>query len=176
VTAAAAVRQLAFDEPVADLSPPRHCNGRYNCPDTYVGIPTWLWVGNPGNISQSATASNGVDTGTVVATAHIISTEWDLGDPRDSASDVRCTGPGMPYDAARYPAKASSPDCGYRFVHSSAAQSGLSFKAQVSVAYEIIWVGYGYYAGRSGNSGVKVITGQRFGLPVGELQAVNTAG
>lgn len=74
-----------------------------------VGMPTWMWVSDPGEsttgpITRSASAGGT----TVTATARIDRIVWNMGD----GTTVAC-GVGTPY-ADSY-GKASSPDCGHHY-------------------------------------------------------------
>ena len=80
-------------------------------PDSYtlVGIPTWMWVDEPGPVTWgpiTRTASAG--SVTVTATARVASVVWDMGD----GTVVSC-GKGTPYQDA-YGAD-ESPTCGHRY-------------------------------------------------------------
>jgi hypothetical protein len=75
-----------------------------------VGLPTWLWVADPGEttwgpITRSATAG----PVTVTATAQVTNVTYDMGD----GTTVRCTTPGTPWTPAA--GASDSPDCGHRY-------------------------------------------------------------
>lgn len=75
-----------------------------------VGLPTWLWVQNPGATTlgpQSRSLSAGGVS--VTLTAKVTSTRWEMGD----GAVVTCATAGTPYED-RY-GTSPSPTCGYRY-------------------------------------------------------------
>lgn len=75
-----------------------------------IGLPTWLWIQNPGSTvlgpQTKSLSSGGI---TVTLTAKVTSTTWSMGD----GGVVTCTGPGTPY-ADSYGTN-PSPTCGYSY-------------------------------------------------------------
>lgn len=75
-----------------------------------VGLPTWLWVQNPGATvlgpQTKSLSSGGVS---VTLTAKVTSTTWTMGD----GGVVTCTGAGTPYED-RF-GISTSPTCGYKY-------------------------------------------------------------
>lgn len=75
-----------------------------------VGLPTWLWVQNPGaTVLGPQTKSLTAGGVTVTLTAKVTSTTWTMGD----GGVATCVGAGTPYQDA-YGAD-PSPTCGYRY-------------------------------------------------------------
>jgi hypothetical protein len=104
---------------------------------TYVGIPTWLWVGadqwRPLTSPPAAVAGE-----SVTATAMPTSVVWAMGDGHSTT----CKGPGAPFS----PADPSHPPCGYTYRVDSSAQrqAGRSvndryFTVRGTVTWEISW-------------------------------------
>src|SRR6266511_1777135 len=85
--------------------------------DQLVGLPSWLSLDPASWRPQSATAS--VPGISVTATATPIQAVWSMG----SGDSVVCHGPGTPWRPGTDP-MAASPDCGYRYVRSSASAPG----------------------------------------------------
>ncbi len=104
--------------------------------DTYtlLGIPTWMWVGDPtprtwGPIRRSASAG----AVTVSADAKVTKVVWDMGD----GTNVSC-GKGTAYDQA-YNA-GPSPNCGHRY------EAPGKYQVTATSYWEVDWSG----AGQSG--------------------------
>ncbi len=75
-----------------------------------IGMPTWMWVENPGpNTVGPITRSASARGYTVTATARVTKVVWNMGDGKS----VTCTGRGTPY-ADSYGRK-SSPTCGHTY-------------------------------------------------------------
>ncbi len=149
--AAEAASRLVLPDVVIRVSP---------AGDQLVGLPTWLWVDGSSWRSVSATAS--VPGASVTATARPVRVTWSLGD----GSEVVCRGPGTPWRRGVDP-RAASPDCGHRYVRSSASQPGSGYLVRVSVAWAVSWAG-------AGSSGVVpgLATNASTRLRVAESQAV----
>ncbi len=137
--------------------------------DQLVRLPTWLALDPASWRAQSATAS--VPGVAVTATARPVKATWAMGDRVGGQPPgvVVCTGPGTPWRAGMDPA-AASPDCGYRYLRSSAGASGAAFTVTVTVAWEVTWAG----AGQSGTIPGLTTTGS-VRVRVAESQAVITA-
>jgi hypothetical protein len=74
-----------------------------------VGLPTWMWVAEPGPTTWGPVTATAAAAGvTVTATAKVSSVSWDMGD----GSTVQC-GAGTPYQ--RSYGDAPSPTCGHRY-------------------------------------------------------------
>jgi hypothetical protein len=104
--------------------------------DQLVGLPTWLSLDPASWHPQSATAS--VPGVSVTATATPTQAVWSMG----NGESVVCHGPGTPWRPGTDPA-ASSPDCGYRYLHSSAGASGGAFPVTVTITWQVTWAGAG---------------------------------
>ncbi len=63
---------------------------------------------------------------------------WTMGD----GTQVRCPGPGTPYQPDADP-KASSPDCGHTYQTSSGDQPGGVFPVTATVTWNVTWAGGG---------------------------------
>lgn len=120
-----------------------------------VGLPTWLWVEDPGPqswgpITRSASAG-GV---TVTATAEVGSVRWLMGD----GGVVTCTGPGTPYQDGF--GTSESPTCGYRY-----ADQG-TYRVQAESSWLVRWSGMG----ESGT--IPLTTTATTQVTIGELQVL----
>ena len=104
--------------------------------DQLVGLPTWLSLDPSSWHPESATAS--VPGVSVTATATPTQAVWSMG----NGDSVVCHGPGTPWRPGTDPA-AASPDCGYRYLHSSAGASGGAFKVTVTISWQVTWAGAG---------------------------------
>lgn len=104
--------------------------------DQLVGLPTWLFLDPASWRAQSATASApGIS---VTVTARPTQAVWSMG----NGDSVVCHGPGTPWRTGMDPA-AASPDCGYRYLRSSAAAPSGSFTVTVTVSWQVTWSGAG---------------------------------
>lgn len=103
--------------------------------DQLVNLPTWLWL-DGGWDEVSTTAS--VPGVSITATARPRSVTWSMGD----GGSVTCTGPGTPFRTGTNP-RASSPDCGHTYRHSSAARPGHAFAVSATVHWAVGWSGGG---------------------------------
>ena len=162
-----AVDQLPLPTPQAQHNPNR-MDGR---PQTVVGVETWWWVDPASFRPITHTVRAGPVWATV--TAQPVSTFWRSGSA--NADDVRCTGPGTPYDTAR-PADAQHTDCFTVYRRSSAGQpqSGPDpndryFTASVTVTWQVTWVGAGGAAGAL----PPLTRTSTFPIAVAEVQTVN---
>ncbi len=120
-----------------------------------VGLPTWLWVENPGAqtwgpITRSASAG-GV---TVTATARVQSIRWLMGD----GGVVSCAGPGTAYED-RY-GTAESPTCGYRYPKQG------TYRVQAESSWLVTWSGMG----QSGTIPLSLTSSTQ--ITIGELQVL----
>ncbi|MCA1684101.1 MAG: hypothetical protein LC708_03110 [Actinobacteria bacterium] len=130
--------------------------------DQLVGLPSWLAVDPASWQTRSATAS--VPGVSVTATARPVTATWLMGD----GNSVVCHGPGTVWRPGWDPA-AASPDCGYRYVRSSAGAPGAAFPVTVTISWQVSWAG----AGQSGTvPGLTTTGGVR--LRVAESQTVIT--
>ncbi len=104
--------------------------------DQLVGLPSWLSLDPASWRPQSATAS--VPGISVTATATPIQAVWSMG----SGDSVVCHGPGTPWRPGTDP-MAASPDCGYRYVRSSASAPGGAYRVTVTISWQVTWAGAG---------------------------------
>lgn len=129
-----------------------------------LGLPTWMWIADPGASTTGPVSSTATDGGvTVTATAKIRKTVWDMGD----GSTVTCEGEnaaGMPYDGVY--GGAPSPKCGYRYERTSAYEPGKAFTVSVTVYWDVAWSG----GGQSGVLATSVTSQTQ--LRVGEVQVL----
>ncbi|MFF8790803.1 ATP/GTP-binding protein [Streptomyces sp. NPDC015125] len=102
-----------------------------------VGLPVWMWTAKTAETygPNSATASAGAVT--VTATAKVDQIVWDMGD----GNTVTCTTAGTPYKSSY--GKQSSPDCGYRYRHSSKDEPGKKYPVTATTTWSIDWRGAG---------------------------------
>lgn len=131
-----AIADMAFQAGEIGITPPPG-------PDavSIVGLPTWMWVANPGEITTGPIARSATAGGiTVTATGTLDRIVWDMGD----GTSVTCRGnhaPGTPYDA-RY-GDQSSPTCGHRYTRASGAQPGGTYTVTATSYWTIAWAGGG---------------------------------
>jgi hypothetical protein len=128
-----------------------------------VGMPTWMWVKNPGEattgpMTRSATA--GPVTVTAVATLDRV--VWSMGD----GTSVTCHGAGVPYSAGW--GAQDSPTCGHRYQHTSENQPGMAYTVTATSYWTINWFG----GGGAGVVPQQVAASTR--IQVGEFQAIVT--
>ncbi|WP_415830734.1 hypothetical protein [Janibacter anophelis] len=81
--------KITLTKPDIEASPCLAATGR--CTGT-VGVPVWLWVGDEGLPSKSASATAGPYT--ISATAKVSQVKWSLGDGQSTV----CQGTGTVYD------------------------------------------------------------------------------
>ena len=159
VAAARAVANLDIVAPEIGLT-------GYGRPESMqlLGLPTWMWVADPGASTTGPVVSTGTDGGvTVTATGAVRKTVWDMGD----GGTVTCSGQsaaGTPYDRAY--GGLPSPTCGYRYDRTSAYEPGRAFTVSVTVYWDVTWSG-------GGQSGVLATSVTRqTQLRVGEVQVL----
>lgn len=128
-----ATGQLDVPEPVIHFGP--------DASELAVRVPIWLWIDDPGVITETATA--GPITATV--TARITSTQWEMGEPwqvdrpHQPAPAVTCDGAGAAYTIG---ADRTNPPCGYTYAWRSlperTAGSG-TWPVTVTATYTVTW-------------------------------------
>ena len=128
---------------------------------TWVGIPVWLWVGDPNASTwgpQSVTATYGGVTVTATATAGAVT--WSSGD----GQTVTC-GTGTAFDEAYWANKPAvdSPTCGWRYQHIG------NYTVTASTVWTVKWVG----GGQNGQIAMPTTTSST-PVKVGQLESVNT--
>jgi hypothetical protein len=126
-----------------------------------LGLPTYLWVNNPGPrtlgpISDSAT-EGGV---TVTLTARVSKVVWNLGD----GTTITCNGPGTPYrdEFGAQP----SPTCGHTYQHPSTELPGGVYRVTATAIWDVGWTG----GGQSGQIPFEVSS--QTSIRIGEVQAL----
>ncbi len=148
-----AIDHVTLPTPVIHLNP---------AGDQLVNLATWLWI-DPGAMQVPPVS---VDAGpvTVTATATAVRVRWDMG----NGEVVTCNGPGTPWTPGH---TGSSPDCGYTYTHSSAAQPDEAYKVTATVEWAAAYTVTGAPGGgplpglqRSASRPIRVA----------EAQAVNT--
>ncbi|MEX2652893.1 MAG: hypothetical protein WD473_10690 [Acidimicrobiia bacterium] len=130
---------------------------------TFVQVPTWLWL-DPASWSPiEVSETRGLTTVTVRATP--THTRWVMGD----GGGVTCDGPGVVWTSG---ASEEATDCSYMYEHSSYGEPEGRFEASVAVSWEFEWWINDVYQGVFGT--VDLSAG--FDVAVGEIQAVETGG
>ncbi len=151
-----AAARLVPPAPVPETSPPL-------ARETFVRVPTWLWL-DPGSwVPVEVSETRGLTTVTVRATP--TEARWVMGD----GGGVTCRGPGV---AWRSGMSEGDTDCSYTYLHSSYGEPGGRFEASVSVTWVFEWWINDVYQGSFGT--VEVST--PFTVAVAEIQAVETGG
>ncbi|WP_404348499.1 hypothetical protein LG324_13005 [Phycicoccus jejuensis] len=120
-----------------------------------VGMPTWMWVADPG-ASTTGPITRSVSAGgyTVTATGWLQKIVWDMGD----GQSVTCSGAGTQYQD-RY-GKQSSPTCGYTYTRQG------RYTVTASSYWSVDWSGIG----QSGS--IPVTLSRTAQIAVGEVQVL----
>lgn len=118
-----------------------------------VGVPTWLWVQNPGRVTWGPAT---ISAGGVSLTARVESVTWDMG----NGDAVRCTNKGTPW--AMGMGDDPSPTCGYTYEKQG------QYTVTATAHWVARWSGYG----RSGV--IPLALSQERMLEVGEIQVIIT--
>jgi hypothetical protein len=112
-------------------------------PNTFVNLPTWLWLDPGGWHPLEATASAGAVTATAVANPSSVT--WSMGD----GSTVVCPGPGTPYNPDE-PSQNQTTDCSYTYTQSSAGQPSSdgnpddgAFQVSATITWSVTWTATG---------------------------------
>ncbi len=130
---------------------------------TFVRVPTWLWLDQAAWSPIEVSTTRGLTTVTVRATP--THARWVMGD----GGGITCFGPGV---AWRSGASEDDTDCSYTYRHSSYGEPGGRFEASVTVTWEFEWWINDVYQGGFGTVDLSV----PFGVEVAEIQAVETGG
>lgn len=131
---------------------------------TYVGLPTWLWMGEDqwSNVTGSATIG---DT-TVTVVAEPIRVTWDLGDGMET-----CTSAGRKWQKGM--SSDERTDCSYAFQHVSDFEPDGVFKVTAVISYAVNWTCSGTCLSIAGTLGeVPGFTSDATAIQVGERQSV----
>ena len=118
-------------------------------------MPVWLWTQQWA--PQTATAAAGGISVTV--TANIANVVWTMGD----GNTVTCTSPGTKFDVSW--GFRDSPDCGYRYQHTSRDQPGGKYAITATSTWNVKWTG-------AVNTAAAVTTANTVQVTIGELQAL----
>jgi hypothetical protein len=152
----AGIARLAYDQlglPQPDIAAsPRT--------DQLVNLPTWLWLDGGWD---AVTATAHVPGVSITATARPRTVTWTMGD----GGTVTCPGPGTAFRSGANP-RAASPDCGYTYRRSSAAQPAHAFRVTATVYWSVRWAG----AGQTGTF-PELTTSSSTTFRVAESQALN---
>ena len=130
---------------------------------TFVQVPTWLWLDSASWAPIEVTETRGLTTVTVRATP--TQARWVMGD----GGEVTCLGPGVEWVSG---ASEDDTDCAYTYLHSSYGEPEGRFEASVTVAWEFEWWINDVYQGVFGTVDVST----SFVVAVAEIQAVETGG
>jgi hypothetical protein len=97
-----------------------------------VGLPTWMWVANPGQHTWGPITRTASSAGySVTATAKVQRIVWAMGD----GNTVTCTQRGTPY--ADSFGKSSSPDCGHTYTRQG------TYTVRATSYWLVTWTGIG---------------------------------
>jgi hypothetical protein len=97
-----------------------------------VGLPTWMWVADPGQHTWGPITRTASSAGYgVTATAKVQRVVWAMGD----GNTVTCTKRGTPY--ADSFGKRASPDCGYTYTRQG------TYTVRATSYWRVIWAGIG---------------------------------
>jgi len=142
--------------PVPETSPPLSRQ-------TFVQIPTWLWLDEATWVPIEASETRGFTTVTVRATP--IEAGWVMGD----GGEVTCAGPGVVWVSGM---AEDATDCSYTYLHSTYGEPEGRFAASVTVSWEFEWWINDNPQGVFGTVDVSA----PFAVAVGEIQALETGG
>jgi hypothetical protein len=97
-----------------------------------VGLPTWMWVANPGQHTWGPITRTASSAGySVTATARVQRVVWAMGD----GNTVTCTQRGTPY--ADSFGKRPSPDCGHTYTRQG------TYTVRATSYWLVTWAGIG---------------------------------
>ena len=97
-----------------------------------VGLPTWMWVANPGRHTWGPITRTPSSAGySVTATAKVQRVVWAMGD----GHTVSCTQRGTPYEDSF--GKRSSPDCGHTYTRQG------RYTVRATSYWLVTWAGIG---------------------------------
>ncbi len=118
-----------------------------------VGLPTWLWVENPGRETWGPAT---ISAAGVSLTAKVESVTWSM----DNGDEVRCANKGTPWRLGM--GADPSPTCGYTYKEQG------TYEVTATAHWVARWSGYG----RSGS--IPLSLSQERTLDVGEIQVIVT--
>lgn len=119
----------------------------------YVGVPTWLWVADPGRLTWGPAS---ISAGGVTLTARVESMSWSMG----NGSSVECATAGTAW--RRGMGAGPSPTCGYLYTKQG------RYVVTATAHWVARWSGYG----RSG--AIPLTLSQERTLEIGEIQVIVT--
>lgn len=130
---------------------------------TYVGLDTWLWMGQ--SQWQTLTRSASAGATSVEVTAKVVSARWDMGEGTKG-----CPSAGRPW-VKGMPDSAST-DCSYKFSKVSDFEPNKEFKVGVHLVYQVDWECSGVCLVGSGTLGQHNGPTAGSSIRVGERQTV----
>lgn len=120
-----------------------------------VGMPTWMWVADPGPSTTGPITRTVAKAGyTVTATGTVRRIVWKMGD----GHSVVCEGEGTPYADAY--GKQSSPTCGHTYTKQG------KYAVTATSYWEVAWGGIGQ------NGVIPINFTQQAQINVGEAQVI----
>jgi hypothetical protein len=97
-----------------------------------VGLPTWMWVADPGQHTWGPITRTASSAGySVTATAKVQRVVWAMGD----GNTVTCTKRGTPYEDSF--GKSASPDCGHTYTRQG------TYTVRATSYWRVTWAGIG---------------------------------
>lgn len=152
-----------------ELPPPRIETSPGSDSLVLVNTPVWLWVESQD--WEAAEASAEVQDWSLTVTATPTATVWNLGD----GTQIRCEGPGTPFDPAVHDPELASPDCGHVYTLPSSSQPGGVYPVSVEVGWDVGWeLSEGEFAGGETGALDSVTTTSQVELQVDESQGLVT--
>lgn len=131
---------------------------------TYVGLETWLWMGE--NQWRNVTGSASIGDTTVSVVAEPIRVTWDLGDGIET-----CTSAGRKWEKGM--SSEEQTDCSYVFQHVSDFQPNDVFPVTATISYAVSWTCSGTCIAGAGTLGeIPGFTSDASTIRVGERQSV----
>ena len=152
-------RSIQFEPISIGMAP--HVNPDLGHRRTYVGVPVWLWVADPTDLSFGTYRVSETHGGiTISLTARVDRVEWDMGD----GTTVTC-GAGQAYVTSL--GVTDSPTCGHRYAHTSKHEPGGMYTVTATSYWVVDWSG----GGTSGTLRFELDASTQ--VEVRELQSVN---
>ncbi len=127
-----------------------------------IGLPTYLWVNNPGPRTLGPITDSETEGGvTVTLTAKVSRVVWNLGD----GTTITCSGAGTPYrdEFGSRP----SPTCGHVYKRPSTSLPGGAYRVTATAVWDVAWTG----GGQTGVIPFEVTS--ETSIRMGEAQALN---
>lgn len=131
---------------------------------TYVGLETWLWMGE--SQWRNVTGSASIGDTTVSVVAEPIRVTWDLGDGIET-----CTSAGRKWEKGM--SSDEQTDCSYAFQHVSDFEPNDVFPVTATISYAVNWTCSGTCIAAAGTLGeIPGFTSDASIIRVGERQSV----